>query len=744
MSQSEFKIMVIDDNKEIITDFKKILKFNDPKSELDNLDKKLFKIDVKKSKIKLPKFVIDTANQGEEGFYKIRKAFQEGSPYALAFVDVRMPPGWDGIETIQRIWQVDPDIQAVICTAYSDYSWEETVELLGAKDNLLILKKPFDSTAVRQLAVALTKKWQLLQEKRLYCQLLEKKVQSRTNTLKQSLSLKRATLDSSADGMLVADSKGKVVDYNQRFLELWGLTKCMVEKKEVATVLNRVAALFEDEDFFMAEVVNISNKKDKAATRQYALKDGRFFEVFTQPYAADEIIVGRVWSFRDVTQQMRLQQDLEYQATHDTMTGLPNRFFFMDRLCEGIKRAKRNQFKIAVMYIDLDRFKRVNDSLTHEIGDQLLIDLATRIKKVVRLSDTFARVGGDEFALTVYDAMSKSDIILVANKLLQVVAEPFFYTNVQFNVAASIGISIYPDNATLASDMLRNADLAMYAAKENGGNCYKFYSEELNLRSYQRFKTESDLVLAMNRNEFFLVYQPQINIKTREVEVIEALARWRHPERGIVLPVDFIPVAESSGFIVPLGYWVLRQACLHQIQWQQHGLPAVRVSVNLATLQINQVDFVDRVKAILDETGMDPNYLELELTENVALSNSNIMHVVDELVALGVHFSFDDFGTGNSSLGYLHRMSVERLKIDKSFIKNLYKDKGDEVIVRAIISMAQGLDLKVVAEGVETEQQLQFLQQENCLDAQGYYFSEPMVASDMESFMRHKISPKAA
>lgn len=606
---NELRILVIDDNPEIQKDFKKILSFEKKNNgSLDSLDEALFGKS-EKPIISLPKFRIDSALQGEEGIKLILESLAEKKPYALAFVDIRMPPGIDGIETIKRILVIDSDIQLVICTAYSDYSWEKIIEQLGERENLLILKKPFDHVSVRQIAMALTKKWQLMHATFLNTKMLEEKVEERTATLK-------------------------------------------------------------------------------------------------------------------------------FQASHDPLTKLPNRRFLFDFIFESIKHSEHDMSKFALMFVDLDRFKLINDSFSHATGDELLIQVSERIQKNLRDNDFVARLSGDEFVLVVFDFNSTEVVKKIAKKILAIFNEPFALQDHKVIVPASIGISIFPYDAKTADELIKCADLAMYHAKSLGGNQFRLYFSELQHENLKHLELETDLYSALKNNEFFLCYQPQINIKQNKIVSVEALIRWRHPTRGILRPIDFIPLAEDIGIFAQLGDWIIKEACEQNVRWQTMGYKPIVVAVNIATHQFKQPDLVEKIASILKETGLQSKYLELEITENVLVTHSYAVNKIAQLKELGVTIAIDDFGTGYSGLSYLKDIKLDKLKIDQSFVKNINVNTSDEVIIQAILTMANSLHVQVIAEGIETKKQLDFLQANLCEEGQGFYFSKPLESIELEKILQ--------
>ncbi len=736
---NNFRIIIIDDNPHIHSDFIKILSLNKNETNLDTFEGKLFadkavKTDtedkpIASQAIQVPIFEIETALQGQEGVQKIKASLDEGRPFALAFVDIRMPPGWDGVETVKNIWKIDKDIQVVICTAYSDYTWEETVKELGMGDNLLILKKPFDNTAVRQLACALTKKWILLQESRTYTAQLEQKVEERTSSLQESMSQIRATLESSADGILVVTNQGVITDFNSKFTKMWDVPEKVLVSKQFSVFLDWLGGKLGDPNKLRADVQNLTDKPAQIRNEEINLLDGQIFEYYTQPHELKGRIVGRVWSFRDVTQRVYLEKKLEYQATHDNLTNLPNRMLLIDRIKHAITEAERKNKIFAVLFFDIDRFKIINDSLSHAAGDELLNKIAKRINDEIRDSDTFARLGGDEFVLIMPEIRNETLIVEIVTRLLEIIAKPFQVSARTIHITSSIGISIYPKDGKTPDDLLRNADLAMYIAKREGRNKFQFYEQQLNEESLRKLEKEIELRRAIENDEFVLHYQPQINTNSGGLIGVEALIRWNHPIQGLISPIEFMPIAEDSDLVLAIGYWVLMAACKQNKAWQDAGLPKIRMAVNVGNRQVNDKNFIKELDRILAITKLEPQYLEIEITEETVINNKKVVDVIREISDRGIRVAFDDFGTGNSSLNYLRIVPIDQLKIDQSFIKNINnKNKSDEVIIRAILSMATELNLDVVAEGVETAEQLNFLNKHECHEIQGYYFSKPLTS----------------
>jgi len=448
-------------------------------------------------------------------------------------------------------------------------------------------------------------------------------------------------------------------------------------------------------------------------------------------------VTGAVMVFHDVSTARALSLKLAYIAQHDTLTDLPNRALLNDRLKQAIFHAQRHHVALAVLYLDLDRFKHINDSLGHIVGDQLLQMVALRLKECVRATDTVCRLGGDEFVILLSQVAHEQDAAVSAEKLLQTLRKPCLLNGHELHVTASIGIVVHPGDGTAVEALLQNADSAMYEAKNRGRNNYQFYRSELNSSASERQALESELRHAIERRELKLDYQPIVHLSTGAIAGVEALVRWRHPTLGLILPNLFISIAEESGLIVPIGNWVLREACRQAKFWHDAGLPDIRLAVNISAVELRSKEFVAGVAAILAETGFDPHCLELELTETFLMQDSSSTSLVlDAIKALGVQLALDDFGTGYSSLSYMSRFPIDTLKVDRSFVRDLTLHATDASVVSAVINMGKSLHMRVVAEGVEALDQVEFLKAHGCPEAQGYHFSRPVAAVDCAEWMR--------
>jgi diguanylate cyclase (GGDEF)-like protein len=614
--QEEHRILIVDDNPAIHRDFDKILGNGvEAPAELASVESLLFG-DAPVQKRERAHYALEFASQGAEGVERAGRAAAAGRPFAIAFIDMRMPPGWDGLETIERLWAVDPDVQVVICSAHSDYDWSDVIARLGQTDRLLVLKKPFEPIEVLQCASALTRKWQH----------------------------ERALL------------------------------------AQVETLENVVAARTE---------------KLEAANRQ-----------------------------------------LRHLATHDALTGLPNRVLLDDRLAQAMAHANRDGQSFAVLVVDLDRFKLINDSLGHRAGDAVLDEVSRRLSSVVRSIDTVARTGGDEFLVVISPSAVPEDAVAVAHRARDALRAPMSVSGVELHVTCSIGVAHYPTDAGSADSLIARADAAMYCAKQRGRNNVQCFAQGMDAVTVGRVSLESDLHAAIAAGQFELHYQPKPDTASGDVYGAEALIRWRHPQRGLIPPAQFIPLAEECGLINEIGAWVLREACRQCAEWQRSGLPALRVAVNVAATQFRRGDLLDVIGAALQSAGLEARFLEIELTESAVMTNpEESAAILEQLSRMGVLVSVDDFGTGYSSISYLRRFPIDKLKIDRSFVRDL-DCEVDASIVQAIISLAHSLKLKVVAEGVETPDQLQFLRSLGCDQYQGFHFSPPLPAAEFAQLLR--------
>ncbi len=532
------------------------------------------------------------------------------------------------------------------------------------------------------------------------------------------------------------DPQGRIINVSDFWLETMGYRREEVLGRPLTGFFSDKSRRFAEEtvfpEFFRAGFV-------KDIPYQMVKKTGEIIHVLLSAvaeYDAKGEVVRSLAVVIDVTERKQAEREIQKLAYYDTLTGLPNRTLFHDRLGQALAQARRDERKVGVLFLDLDRFKTINDTLGHAAGDILLKYIARRLLGCVRQSDTVARLGGDEFVVILPGVHTERDLTEFSKKILETISKPVRLGEKKFFTTASIGISVYPDDAKAVETLIRNADIAMYAAKDLGKNTFSFFSADMNEKVVEKMGLETRLREALKRDEFFLAYQPQMNLATGAISGMEVLLRWRHPEAGTVSPATFIRVAEETGLIIPIGEWVLRTACSQAVNWHTAGLPRLRMGVNISSRQFNQPDFIDMVDRVLQQTGYDPNFLELELTEGIVMENvpETIMTLTD-LKVRGIHLAIDDFGTGYSSLSYLKHFPFDRLKIAQEFVRDISVDPEDAAIVEAITAMATSLGLQVVAEGVERKEQLDFLRRRRCHEMQGFYFAHPLEAAEMAGML---------
>ena len=605
-SGEPFRVLIADDEEDVLDAYRDVLALRQTSpagSNLQDLRARLF--GVQPTTPASDRFETVFCTGAEQAVEAIRAADAEGHPFAVAFLDMRMPPGPDGAWAGARIRDFNHAIDIVIVTAYSDVDPRDLVARVPPVDKLFYLQKPFHAHEIRQLALALGRKWQ-----------------------------------------------------------------------------------------------------------------------------AEE----------------RIRQ----LAYFDDLTGLPNRALFKDRLSLAIDLAKRNDRKLAVLFMDLDNFKRINDTLGHTVGDLLLKTTAERLASTVRGSDavtrdevrgpdSLARLGGDEFTVLLAEIRRGEDAATVAQRILTTLAEPLDLAGHEVTTTLSIGIAVFPDDGDEEETLLKNADMAMYFAKRRGRNHYEFHTREMTEAALKRLTMENQLRKALQRGELSLHFQPQMDLTTGEICGVEALLRWQSGELGNVPPLEFIPLAEETGLIIPIGEWVLREACAQARRWLDSGIPVGRMAVNISVLQFVQIGFVELVAKVLDDAGIDASHLELEITESLLMKDAHgATETLRALKKLGVHLAIDDFGTGYSSLSHLRQFPIDRLKIDKAFVCALDVEPDDAAIATAVIAMADSMNLRVIAEGVETEAQMSFLKSKRCDEIQGFLLSEPLAAEDMERYLRNR------
>lgn len=687
------------------------------------------------------------------------------------------------------------------------------------------------------------------------------KTNKKIHELENSLSLVRATLESTTDGILVVSKEGKMVDFNQKFVEIYRIPPEILASGDEKKALSIVYQQVENPEELFKQLASLPLDAKGDFNDTY-FKDGRILERYSQPHVVNDEIVGRVWSFRDVTEQRKAQQELllrnkaidesyhgvvmldmtmdnhpiiyvnpaferitgyskeevigknisllyqkekqqsaiqtinnsikkfedtevevrcfkkngemfwnsmhftpvknntayvtNYvviinditdrkkmeeqliqQATHDALTGLPNRALLYDRIEQAIVHT--NHF--AMVFLDLDRFKLINDGHGHDIGDQLLVEISNRLKRCTRPIDTVSRIGGDEFIAIFPGIRDEQDLIPIIEKIMVAIEEPFSFNMNQTSVTASVGISFYPKDGEDANTLMRKADISMYHTKDNGRNSFSFYQEEMQKRINIRVSLEHDLRAALDKDQFVLNYQPLVDLKNSKYIGVEALLRWMHPEKGLIPPSDFIPLAEETGLIIPISEWVIYEACRQNKLWQKMGLPNVYVAINMTAKQFKKQNIVRDIHSIIGKSRLDPKFVELELTETMLIDNvQETIDILQEFKEMGVKMAIDDFGIGYSSLSYLKKFPVDKLKIDRSFVKDLPHNQNDASIAKAIINLAHTLNLNVLAEGIETIEQLKFFTEQGCDQAQGFFFSRPVDALTCFKFIKDNFS----
>jgi predicted signal transduction protein with EAL and GGDEF domain len=664
MTQGPFenrRILLIDDTPEIHQDFQKVLMPARASGNLSALRAAAMgKAAAEPPSSNLPEFTLVSAMQGHQGVAIAKAALDSGNPFALAFIDMRMPPGWDGLQTIRELWRVDPEIQVVICTAHSDHPWQEIDALGGDSDRLLVLKKPFDAVEVKRLAIAGTAKWTLARRAELKIIELEHAVAERTAEL----------------------------------------------------------ALAQQQDHHRVEEL-------------------------------EAIVRARTYELRRA-------------ASHDDLTGLPNRTLFHDRLSRALEYSRRaTDSLVAVLFVDFDRFKVINDSLGHHAGDRLLKVMAERLRSTLRATDlvyqsnsdmddsgpvgsTAARLGGDEFCLLLTGLKHRSDAESIAQRILGAFDTPCDLGGREVHMSGSIGIAISDPGTTHAEDMVRDADNAMYRAKAAGRGCYIVFDASMHDEAMARLNLENELRKAIERKELRTYFQPVVSLLTGELRSAEALVRWQHQSRGLVQPIDFIGIAEETGFIDPLGLWILEDACRHLVSWKAQ-FPAAQpmtVSVNVSGLQLEDARFFPAVIEALRRTTLPPESLILEITETALLGcGKHVVGVLQDLRNAGIRTFLDDFGTGHSSLSVVHQFPLDGLKIDRSFVSDIGARRRYAAMIHSIMDMAHNLNMDVVAEGVESIEQVALLQALGCSRGQGYLFSPPVTPDQMADFLRKAQLP---
>ena len=553
-------------------------------------------------------------------------------------------------------------------------------------------------------------------------------------------------LNSISDAVICTDINGNIDYLNIAAEKLTGWSRSEANGQPIERVFNIISATTRESALNPIETVLLSNKPTAIAADTLLIRrDGMEISIedsISPIHNWDGEITGVVIVFHDVSLSKAMATKMAHLAQHDFLTNLPNRVLLNDRIAQAITLANRHHTQFALLFLDLDNFKHINDSLGHATGDKLLQSVTKRLKDCVRESDTVSRQGGDEFVILLAENKNSNDAAVSAQKILDELKAPHHVGKHQLHISTSIGISVYPADGLDAETLLKNADTAMYFAKDKGRNNYQFFVADMNTRAVERLIIQSNLGQAIEKQQLVLHYQPKVDIHTQEITGVEALLRWQHDEWGEVFPDIFVPVAEDSGLIIPIGRWVLRHACMQAKSWQNIGLAHITMAVNISAQEFLQKDFVESVRAALIETRLHPKFLELEITESVLMKDTEATRkTLHQLKQLGVKIAVDDFGTGYSSLSYLQRLPIDVLKIDQSFVQNIESAEDDGIIVSAIINIANSLNLRVIAEGIENVNQLAFLKAHHCAEGQGYLFGHPINA---EQFSAHLLNTMSA
>jgi diguanylate cyclase (GGDEF)-like protein/PAS domain S-box-containing protein len=667
-------------------------------------------------------FIVEWVERCSDGLRILRKRARE--PIAAILVNLFLPDS-EGIETFARIFKASPNVPILVLSSVEHENAAKLAVQLGAQDYLL--EEDLDGyllpKALRNMLERASNAEALFGEKE----------------------RAQVTLNSIGDAVVCADTAGTVTFLNPVAETMTGWPADEATGRPFSEVFRIINVL---DHRRIVDPIALALKTNKtlhlAEGCSLIRRDG--FEAGIEDSTApihDRAgrVIGAVMVFHDVTQARAMTQKMAHLAQFDFLTDLPNRLLLEDRLSQAISVARRHHQSLAVLFVDVDRFKHVNDSLGHLVGDKLLLSIAQRLVATVRGSDTISRQGGDEFVILLSSVAHAADAALSAQKILSAAQLPYRIDEHALQITLSVGISIFPDDGPDAETLVKNADIAMLSAKDNGRNNYQFFRAAMNERALERQSIEGSLRHALARSEFVLHYQPKIDLAKEILTGAEALIRWHQPQRGFVLPKDFIPIAEQCGYIVPIGRWVLREACRQRCAWNDNNLAPLPVAVNISAVELRSSHFVQHVRDILEETGLQPQYLEFELTETAFMQDPQSTAVVlRELKEMGIRLTLDDFGTGYSSLSYLKRFPIDALKIDMSFVHGIGTDSDDSKLVSAVINLGRSFKLQVIAEGVETREQFLALQAENCAEGQGYYFQQPIAADEFAKLLGADLS----
>ncbi|MBE9559591.1 MAG: EAL domain-containing protein [Proteobacteria bacterium] len=694
MSINEQKILVVDDDPVVLKSLKDLLAIRG--------------------------FNPNTAIGGQEAICQL-----DQNKYDLVLLDLHMPYV-SGHDVMDHINSNKIDTSVIIVSGETSFEAAKNACTQGAYD---FLRKPY---ATDELIITINN---ALKEKRLQKQNAFMQLQ-----LSESERLHRYIVNTSPDIIYILDRDGHFTFINERIESLLGFSKEEIVGKHYSFLVHhddmeQAKYVFNERRIGTRAAKNIELRlkcKDDGKSRHFNNRtlpiELSAMGMYTPEDESKNSYTGTYGVARDVTERKIAEETINFQAYHDLLTKLPNRALLRDRLSLAINQAKRENEKLAVMFLDLDRFKNINDSLGHMIGDELLQQVSMRLKECIRAADTLARFGGDEFTLMLPKLHEgHEDASKLAEKITNTLKKPFNVDGHELYVSASIGIALYPQDGTDMDSLIKHADVAMYHVKGQGKNGYQFYSNEMNVPYIKKLSMDTGIHKALDNDEFNLVYQPQINLRTGEIVGVEALLRWEHPEHGAISPSEFIPFAEESGLIIDIGCWVLKSACAELSRWRDAGLPEIRMSVNISTRQLMEDSIVKDIINILKDYNLPGHCLELEITEHAIMNDmDSVVRKLKELSAHDITIAIDDFGTGYSSLSYLHKLPIQTLKIDRTFLKESRINKSDNTIINTIVAMAKGLNLNVIAEGVESQSQLEYLREIDCCEAQGFLFGKPL------------------
>ena len=688
---------------------------------------------------------IELASSGEKALALCAELKAEGINIALIISDQTMP-GMSGDEMLVKLHTIYPKTLKILLTGRANVSSVGNVVNTAALYRYI--SKPWDETdliltvkeALRSYGQELKlaeKNFKLKQVNNLF-QVTNLKLAESHRKLSKSLKLLSAVFEVVGDGILVLDNQDEVVIFNQKFISLWEIDVNVMQED-----ITKIWGLISPK---IAERSNLDSTDQKfqfdlLENKLLKLHNGKIIESYFQTKKLEGKFVGRVLGFRDVTIREQEKAIAKQRSQYDTLTELPKRRILACQTADAITKAEVGDHLLAVMFVDLNRFKTINNSLGHQTGDLVLKQVVSRLRECVRREDVVARWGNDEFTLLLPKIQDRSEATAIADRILEELKTPFNVENQTIHVTTGIGIATYPDDGADAETLLKNADVALSRAQQLGKHNYQYYDSSFSSEAHKLLTLDNQLLSALEKDEFILYYQPIVNVRTGKVAKMEALIRWQNPQLGLVSPYVFIPLAEKNGSIIPIGEWVLKTACAQNKSWQNMGLEPITISVNLSMCQFEKSNLVDNIAGILEQTQLRPDYLELEITESVTMQNTKVAKaILNQLNKIGISLAMDDFGTGYSSLGHLRQFPFQTLKIDRSFVKDLNSNSQDLAIVNTIITLGKGLNLNVVAEGVETEELRDLLQNLGCEYIQGYLYSKPVPAQEATDLLRRDHS----